>query len=309
MSNEQAVTLKHLRALGAIHECGSLTAAAELLNLTPSAVSTQLRGLEENLGTRLVMRGNDGKTGLTSAGTEVLRAIRRIEANLSSCFEKVHSIREGNYGHLSVGCVSTGKYFVPQLVSAFQRENPNIRLSLKIGNREETIAMVMDGIVDIAIMGRPPRAPVVQAEILGPHPHIFIAPGGHPLASGCDVSPEALLEETFLVRERGSGTRILMERLLDRLGDGQPYKSVAMGSNETIKQAVMAGLGIAFISGHTVINELGDGRLVQIRAPGVPISRQWFLTHRRDMPLTAVTEKFRAFIVAKKGDYLPALPE
>jgi DNA-binding transcriptional LysR family regulator len=309
MINDSAITLKQLRALVAINDNGSLTAAAETLGLTPPAVSTQLRLLEENLGSRLVMRGNDGKTSLTSSGQQVLTSVRQVEATLTSCYDRVKSIREGKLGYLAIGCVSTGKYFAPQLVSGFQRANPNIQVGLRIGNREEIIALVMEGTVDVAIMGRPPRAPVVTAEILGPHPHIFIAPKGHKLATGCDVSPEELLRETFLTRERGSGTRILMERLLDRLGEGQGYKTISMGTNETIKQAVIADLGIAFISAHTVANELEDGRLVQIRAPGVPITRQWFLMHRRDMPLTAVTEKFREFIVSKNGDYFPKIPD
>jgi len=309
MINEAAITLKHLRALVAIRENGSLTAAAETLGLTPPAVSTQLRQLEENLGTRLVMRGNDGKTSLTSPGREVFRSMRQIESTLTNCYDRVKSIRQGKVGFVGIGAVSTGKYFAPQLVSDFQAENPGIKVALRIGNREEIIAMVMEGAIDVAIMGRPPRSPMVTAEILGPHPHIFVAPKGHPLATGCDVSPDDLLAETFLVRERGSGTRILMERLLDRLGEGRGYETVGMGTNETIKQAVIAGLGIAFLSGHTVASELADGRLLQIKAPGVPIIRQWFLMHRRDMPLTAVTEKFRKFIVAQKGSYLPTIPE
>ncbi|MCB1368168.1 MAG: LysR family transcriptional regulator [Rhodobacteraceae bacterium] len=309
MINESAISLKQLRALAAITAHGSLTAAAEVLGLTPPAVSTQLKLLEENLGTKLLMRGNDGKTSLTSAGQEVSRCIRQIESSLNTCYEKVKAIRQGKYGFISIGVVSTGKYFAPRLVASFQAANPDIQVGLRIGNREEIITQIMEGAVDVAIMGRPPRASVVTAEVLGPHPHLFIAPPGHPLATGCDVSSEDLLEQTFLTRERGSGTRILMERLLDRLGEGRPYQTLSVGTNETIKQSVMAGLGIALISGHTVASELAEGRLVQIRLPGVPIIRQWFLMHRRDMPLTAVTEKFREFVVDQKGAYLPVVPE
>jgi len=309
MIHKAAISLKQLRALVAITEHGSLTAAAEMLGLTPPAVSTQLKLLEANLGTRLVMRGNDGKTSLTSAGQEVLRSTQQIESTLTNCYEKVKSIRAGKIGYIAIGVVSTGKYFAPRLVAGFQQANPDIQVGLRIGNREEIITQVMGGAVDVAIMGRPPRAPMVTAEILGPHPHVIIAPPGHPLATGRDVLPDALLDETFLTREQGSGTRILMERLLDRLGEGRPYKTVSVGTNETIKQAVMAELGIAFISGHTVAHELEDGRVVQIKANGLPITRQWFLMHRRDMPLTAVTEKFRQFIVEQKGSYLPRLPE
>ncbi len=308
MINEAAITLKQLRALVSINECGSLTAAADALGLTPPAVSTQLKQLEGNLGTKLMMRGNDGITSPTSPGLEVLRSTRQIEASLTNCYEKVKSIRQGRFGYISIGVVSTGKYFAPQLVSSFQEANSDIQVGLRIGNRETIISLLMDGAVDIAIMGRPPRAKVVTADILGPHPHILIAPQNHKLAIGRDVTRDDLLQETFLVREWGSGTRILLERLMDRLGEGMPYKAVNMGSNETIKQSVIAGLGIALISAHTVESELKSGRLAQIKTPGVPIMRQWFLMHRRDMPLTAVTEKFRRFFVDQKGRYLPKIP-
>ncbi len=306
MINESAITLKQLRALIAIKEQGSLSAAADSLGLTPPAVSTQLRLLEENLGSKLLLRGNDGKTAMTASGEEVLRSTRQVEASLNACYERVKSIRLGKFGYLSVGVVSTGKYFAPALVSAFQNDNKDIQVGLKIGNREEIISFVSDGTVDLAIMGRPPRSPGIESEILGPHPHIIVAPKGHPLAGACDVSPKALLDETFLTREQGSGTRILMERLLDRIGDGQIYHTVLMGSNETIKQAVIAGMGVAFISAHTVSNELADGRLVQIRTEGVPIFRQWFLIHRRDLPLTAVTQKFHEFALKNITKFLPA---
>ncbi len=309
MTNASALSLKQLRSIIAIHECGSLAAAARMLNLTPPAVSTQLKLLEQNLGVKLVVRGHDGATGLTTSGGEVLTAAYRINATLTSCYKKVKSISSGKSGYLEIGVTSTGKYFAPQLVSTFQKINPEIEVGLKIGNREEIISRVSEGTVDLAITGRPPRASEVMAEILGPHPHIFIAPKGHPLATGCDVLPDDLLDQTFLTRERGSGTRILMERLLDRIGEGRPYHTVQMGTNETIKQAVIAGLGIAFISAHTVARELADGRLVQIKADGVPITRQWFLIHLRDVELSAVARKFHDFIISEHGRYLPKISD
>lgn len=309
MTYPYAISLKQLRALVAISENGTLAAAANVLNLTPPAISTQLRLLEQNLGVKLVERGNDGKTSLTIPGEEVLRTAYAINANLNICFERIKSLSSGKSGYLAIGVTSTGKYFAPQLVSTFQNIFPGIEVGLKIGNRGEIISHISEGTVDLAITGRPPRASEVVAEVLGPHPHIIVAPNGHPLSTGCDVLPDDLLNQTFLSRERGSGTRILMERLLDRIGEGRPYHTVEMGTNETIKQAVIANLGIAFISAHTVASELADGRLVQIRADGVPITRQWFLIHRRDIELSAVAEKFREFIISEDGRYLPDIPD
>ena len=308
MTQHNAISLKQLRALVAIHENGTLAAAAYVLNLTPPAISTQLRLLEQNLGTKLVRRGNDGKTSLTISGKEVLRTAYTINANLNICFDRIKSFSSGKAGYLALGVTSTGKYFAPQLVSTFQNMFPDIEVGLKIGNRGEIISLISEGTVDLAITGRPPRISEVVAEILGIHPHIIIAPHGHPLATGCDVLPEDLLNQTFLTRERGSGTRILMERHMDRIGEGRPYHTVEMGTNETIKQAVIANLGIAFISAHTVASELADGRLVQIRADGVPITRHWFLIHRRDIELSPVAEKFREFIIAENGRFLPDVP-
>lgn len=212
MINETAITLKQLRALVAITENGSITAAAEMLGLTPPAVSTQLKLLEENFGTRLLMRGNDGKTSLTSPGQEVVRTTRQIEASLNLCYEKVKSIRQGKIGHISIGVVSTGKYFAPKLVSTFKQANPDIEVGLQIGNRETIISLVMDGAVDVAIMGRPPRAPVATAEILGPHPHIFIAPKGHKRCLSNKLSAEFMRRLCFqrrCFRVLGSARRVL----------------------------------------------------------------------------------------------------
>jgi DNA-binding transcriptional LysR family regulator len=147
---------------------------------------------------------------------------------------------------------------------------------------------------------------------LGEHPYLLIAPPGHPLAGpgpgGCDISSEALLDETFLMREPGSGTRILTERLLDRIGEGRPYRSIELGSNETIKQAVIAGLGIAVISAHTVVAELETGRLDTIRAEGLPVLRRWFLIHRADTELTPAGEALRQFIGDLGPAFLPTIP-
>lgn len=309
MIHADAVTLKQLRALAAIVRSGNFSAAAEALRVTGPAVSTQLRALEANLGTRLLERGPNGRVSLTPAGEEVLAAATQVESALSLCLEKVNALNSGLQGHVSMGVVSTGKYFAPRLVAQVRAELPSIRIGLRIGNRGEIIQALSNREIEIAIMGRPPREPAVEADPLGDHPHLLIAPPDHPLVGACDISPDALLAQTFLTRELGSGTRILMERFLDRFGGGRVYEQIEMGSNETIKQAVMAGLGIAVISAHTVTAELEAGRLATIRVPGMPIMRKWFLVRRSDAPLPAAAARLREFILSLHGGYLPALPE
>lgn len=150
--------------------------------------------------------------------------------------------------------------------------------------------------IDMAIMGRPPREPEVLAEGIGVHPHLMIAAPDHKLAQRDFVPPEELLDEVIISLEEGSGTRILMIRYLDRVGEGKTYETLEMGSNETIKQAVIAGLGIALISQHTVTEELKAGRLVAIQTSEMPIERHWFLLHRADQELSPTMEQAWNFI-------------
>jgi DNA-binding transcriptional LysR family regulator len=145
------------------------------------------------------------------------------------------------------------------------------------------------------------------SEVLSDHPHILIAPAGHRLVGRRKILAEDLLKETFLAREPGSGTRLLMERFFEMIASGRTFDIVEMGTNETIKQAVMAGLGIAFISAHTCQAELAAGKLAALSVTGLPLIRQWFLTHRLDQTLTTAAEVFRAFTLAHRQELFPRL--
>lgn len=305
MIHQNAITLKQLRALAAIVKAGTLTAAAETLNVTTPAVSTQLRALEANFGVEMLRRGPDGKTALTQNGAAVLACIRQIENSLTACYDNINALKTGKIGHLTLGVVSTAKYFAPRIVVAAQKGLPDVEISLFIGNRAAIIAALTDKKIDLAIMGRPPRNPPVEAEILGENPHILVVAAGHPLAGKRDILPDDLLNQTFLSREQGSGTRILMQRFLDRVGEGREYKTMVLESNETIKQAAMVGLGVAFISGQAVSAELEAGRLVKIEFPGLPIVRHWFLIRRAGRELPPVERAFAKFLIGLEGQYLP----
>ena len=156
-------------------------------------------------------------------------------------------------------------------------------------------------------MGRPPRMPALKSVNIGVHPMIIIAAPDHPLAGAEFVEAEDLLNEVFISREEGSGTRILMTRYLDRIGEGRPYDTLEMGSNETIKQAVIAGLGVALISQHTVTEELKAGRLVAIRSVEMPIERQWYALHRQDFGLSPAMKSVWEFIVRDAASFFPSL--
>ncbi|MGZ3217921.1 LysR family regulator CbbR [Paracoccus sp. T5] len=302
-----ALTLRQLRALRAVADSGSLTLAAAQLGLTPPAVHGQLKSLEDLAGAALLQRAEHGAFRPTPEGEALLLAEAQVATALARAGREVAALRQGHSGNVVLGVVSTGKYFAPFLVATLQRALPQIEVTLRIGNRDAILAALTGDELDLAIMGRPPREPAVIADPLGPHPHVIIAAPDHPLAAQDPVTPGDLLTQTFLSREEGSGTRILMTRFLDRIGEGATWRAVEMGTNETIKQAVIAGLGIALISQHTCTEELRSGRLVALSAIGLPIQRSWYLLHRADRAPSPATERIRASITGLGGSFLPRL--
>lgn len=302
-----ALTLRQLRCLRAVADSGSLTAAASLLGLTTPAIHSQLRGLEDLAGCPLVIRAEHGAFRPTPEGQALLLAESQIATALARAGREIGALQQGHVGNVVLGVVSTGKYFAPGLVARLLRLLPDIEVTLRIGNRDAILAALAGDDLDLAIMGRPPREPAVIADPVGPHPHIIIAAPDHPLADADPVMPGDLLAQTFLSREEGSGTRILMTRFLDRIGEGAAWRAVEMGTNETIKQAVIAGLGIALISQHTVTEELRSGRLIALRGIGLPIQRSWYLLRRADRQPSPATARIRDEILAMRGGFLPQL--
>jgi DNA-binding transcriptional LysR family regulator len=302
----KAVTLKQLRALAAVMKTGSMTGAARALNVTPPAITIQMQLLEQIIGMPLFERAADGPLA-TPAGEKVMLAAQRIEAAITDCEQELAILKGLKGGKVSVGVVSTAKYFAPQALAAFQKSHPKIDVRLAVGNRGETIKSLQVFSVDVAIMGRPPDELECESEIMGDHPHFIIAPPDHPLAERRGLEPSELADQLFLVREDGSGTRILMERFLHE-AHLKPAIGMEIGSNETIKQAVIAGLGIAFISAHTVAAEIAAGRLIALDVKGLPLQRQWFVVRRADKRLMPASEAMWHFLVAEGKHFLP-VPE
>ncbi len=299
------ITVKQLRLLAAAARGGSFTAAAEACHVTPPAVTMQMRQLEDAVGLPLFDRDSRGLS-LTAAGKEVLAAAERIDAALDDCAAGLAELKSLAGGRVAVGVVSTAKYFAPQMLAAFARTHPDIEIELLVGNREDTIAAFKDGRFDVAVMGRPPEGVEVESALIGEHPQVIIAPPDHPLAKRRDIPARDIAGETLLMREMGSGTRLLAERFLDRHAI-KPRVGMEIGSNETIKQAVMAGLGIAFISGHTIASEIQDGRLAVLDVEGLPEVRHWFVVRPAAKRLMPAAGALRDFLVAEGQRFLPRL--
>jgi DNA-binding transcriptional LysR family regulator len=297
------LTIRQLRALAVLQSTGSVTAAANRLNLTQPAVTLQLRNLQTLAGLPLIQRTGDGMV-LTDAGLNVLALAERVEAALLDCERSLDMIAGRSGGRVSIAAVSTAKYFVPFAIAAFSRRFPKVDVTLRIGNREDIREALRGYDLDIAIMGRPPVDVQVEIRPLGKHPHVIIAAADHMLSNKKRIAVADLASESFITREIGSGTRMLMEQFFQKSGL-KPKIGMEMDSNETIKQAVIAGLGIAFISQHTVSHELDEGRLVALKVAGLPVMRQWHAIRRTDKILLPPAQAMLDFLGKEGSRYLP----
>lgn len=291
--------------MSAIQRHGKIVSAAAELGLTPPAVTLQLQQLEHETGLVLFDRTPDGMRA-TAAGLAVLDAAQAVEERLRVLSDEIDAVKGVKQGSLRLGVVSTAKYFAPRLMAAFMADFPGIEMRLKVGNRAQTIDSLKNHDLDIALMGRPPDDVPVRAVVIGDHPLVIIAAPDHPLVRQRDISKEIIAGESMLLREPGSGTRTSMEIFMRGVTGWMDSPAIEMDSNETIKQSVMAGLGVAFISGHTVSYELEAGRLALLDVVGMPLRRQWFAVARSDRVMTPAMAAFHDFLAKSGTRYLPA---
>ncbi len=299
------VTVRQIRVFTEVARHLSFARAAEALHLTPPAVTMQVKELESQIGLPLFERV--GRTvSLTTAGEYYLVYAKRLLATLKDADDAMARLRRLETGLLTIGMVSTAKYFVPRLLARFREEHPGVDVKLQVSqNREQLLTLLHNNECDLAVMGRPPKELATRAEPFAAHPHVFVAPPEHPLLRIGHVPIEALAPYPFIVREPGSGTRNAMEGFF-RDQRFEPRISMEMSSNETIKQAVMAGMGLAFLSLHTIGLELRAGLLMLVDVDGAPVMRSWNVVHLLSKLLSPAAEAFRYFILEEGEAYLVA---
>jgi len=291
----RSATLRQLRTFTEVARRLSFTAAAKSLHLTQPAVSMQVRQLEQAAGLPLLEQVGR-RVHLTDAGRELLRYAAGISDLLREAEDAMKALQGVGGGELSIAVTSTAKYFAPRLLAEFRRSHPEARLRLAVSNREAVVRELTDNTVDLAVMGRPPRGLDTEAAPFAKHPIGIIAAPDHPLVGRKRLPLERLASETFIIRERGSGTRAAMEHVFAERGF-KAGETLEMSSNETIKQAVMAGMGIAFLSMHTIGLELRAGRLALLAVSGLPVMREWYVIHRRGKRLSPAAQAFKSFLL------------
>jgi DNA-binding transcriptional LysR family regulator len=298
------VTLRQLRVFATVARHLSFTSAARELHLTQPAVSQQIKLLEQEVGMPLFEQIGR-KVQLTPAGAELLGFANQAMELLRAAGESLNAMRGLKRGVLKLGAVSTAKYFAPSLLSAFTPAYPEVTIKFTVGNRGEVIKHLAANEIDLAIMGRPPRELDTVAESFARHPHVLIASPAHPFAGKRRIPLKQLANEPFIIREEGSGTRASMEHVFRERGVTFRV-AMEVSSNETIKQAVMAGMGISFLSAHTVGLELAAGRIVLLDVVGLPIMRDWYAIHLREKRLSAIPAAFRTFLLERGAGIIHA---
>ncbi len=299
------VSLRQLRIFGTVARHLSFARAAEELHLTPPAVSMQVRDLEETLGMPLFDRSGR-RIALTTGGEYFLLHTRRVLASLKDAEDIVARLKGVRAGRIAVGMVSTAKYFLPRLLAGFLREHPGVEIDLAEGNKQALVELLRRNEVDLVVMGTPPRELDTRSEPFAAHPLGVVAAPDHPYAALSDVPPAMLARERFVVREPGSGTRNAMDRYFQSQHIEPPF-AMEMRSNETIKQAVMAGMGLAFLSLHTTALEVSTGGLHVLDIPGLPLVRRWQLVHHRGKLLSPPTEALRYYVLEQAESMLARL--
>jgi LysR family transcriptional regulator, low CO2-responsive transcriptional regulator len=288
-------TLRQLKVFEAVARNLSFSRAAEELHLTQPAVSTQVRKLEEHAGLPLFEQLGK-KIHLTPAGAQMLQSSRAIIQQFQEVEEAMTQFKGVSGGKLNVTVISAGDYFFPRLLVEFARRHSGVTLNFGVCNREELLGQLAENRTDLAIMVRPPLDADTLAEAFAPHPYVVVAAPDHPLAAKKRIPVSRIAREPFIVREKGSDTWNSME---DAFGTHLAQLNIAMEikSTETIKQAVMAGMGVSFLSAHTISRELQAGSLAVLDVQGFPLMLNWYVVHRRSKRLPPVAQAFKRFLM------------
>jgi len=289
------LTLKQLKVFEAVAAYRSYTEAAKKMHMTQPAVSMQIKQLEDQAG--LLLFDRLGKqVSITQAGEELLHYSKNIHQQLEEAEQVLDELRGLKRGKLHLTMASTANYFAPQLIAAFHHEYPDAKVILDVTNRAGLIDAVENNTTDMAIMGRPPKGHSMVGIPFMDNPLVAIAAPSHPLAKKKMIRLQELQDETFIVREKSSGTRIAVDRFFAEHDIELPAR-MEMNRSEAIKQAVMAELGLGIVSLHTVEMELALKRLVVLNVEDFPIMRQWHIVYHEGKRFAAIPEAFKNFVL------------
>jgi DNA-binding transcriptional LysR family regulator len=297
-------TLHQLEVFGVVAKVGSMTKAAEKLFMTQPAVSIQMKQLQESIGMPLFEKVGRSLS-LTEAGKSLYRLHNQFSQQRESFEAQLALLQGGLKGKLTISSASTAKYFLPYLLGTFLKRYPQVEISLKVTNRNEVLRHMRENLFDLAVLTQLPENDDYICTPFLSNPLVIGAPPDHPLVDVDQISFRDLANEPFLNREPGSGTRMVMLNLFKKYGIDPPI-AMELGTNEAIKQAIMADIGISLMSELSLQEDRKAGRLRVLNVKELPHPTHWHLIHREDKMLSPVTKHFIDFITGE--DLSPILP-
>ena len=296
------VTLRQLQVFEAVARFNSYTRAAEHLHLSQPGVSMQIKQLEESIGLPLFEHVGK-KIHLTHAGREMYAYSQSISHLLDEAENVIEELKGVQSGRLAISVATTASHFATRLLAAFSQRYEGVTISLDITNRESLRKQLENNEPDLVIMGQPPEGVDVESEIFMENPLVMIAPANHPLVAEKNIPLQKFENEHFVVRESGSGTKSAIERFF--LDHGVVFHTgIEMSSNEAIKQAVEAGLGLGIVSIHTLELELVTRSLVVLDVEDFPIMRHWHIVQRAGKRLSPVAQAFKQFVLEEAEQFI-----
>jgi len=301
--DQRHLSLRQLEILKAVAETGSMAKAGRRLFMTGPGITQQVQQLEKTLGMPVFDRLGR-RLQLTAAGERVLAAANEVHSRLGILAKEMDALRKRDDGTLHLGILATATHILPPLLAEFRRRSPGIAVHMAVSSREDLSRRVLDGDVDLALMGRGAENGTEEAAASGrlvrepfaSNPHVIIAWPGHPLASARGIAPIELRHESVVQREPGSGTRAMLDAFLamHRL---VPRERITVSGNEMAKHAVMSQLGISLTSMHTLFLELKTGALVRLHVDHTPIERTWYVVYHPDRWLPPAAAAFRDYLL------------
>lgn len=296
------LTLRQIEVFNAVARLQNYTRAAEELHMSQPAVSMQIKQLEDNVGLALFEQLGK-KIHLTEAGVQMYSYGRSMADLLDEADEVFEAIKGVERGTLSISVATTASHFATRLLADFSKQHDGITISLDVTNRETLRHQLERNERDLVIMGQPPEGLEVDAEAIMENPLVLIAPANYPLVYSKNIPLAHFADKSFVVREQGSGTRFATERFFEQHGVSF-NTGIEMTSNEAIKQAVEAGLGLGIVSIHTLELELQTKRIAILDVEGFPIRRHWYILQRKGKRLSPAAIAFKAFVMEKASKFI-----
>ncbi len=285
-------TLKQLYSFEAVVRLKSFTKASKELFITQPAVYMQIQQLTQNIGSDLI-NTQGKKVTPTYIGNKFYRTCVEVIYILEKSKSEIEQTLDPEAGHLQIAVATTTNSFVSRVLAKFKRQYPKMTFHLEVTNRKMLLEKLINNNTDLVIMGEPPIEMNLETKPFMENPLIAIAHPDHPLLLKKNNSIKDLNKETLITREQGSGTRITIERIA-----GMEFNSdIQINSNEAIIEAVQAGLGIGFVSKHTVKLELESGIIKQLSVQRFPITRHWYVVHNKKSALSPIAKRFKQFII------------